>query len=125
MITFVNNCQTPTFKCCHPFWVAPPHQRYFAQYIAVEAQLDQEGVLAHDREQGFADRVVGQVRRFIVFHAWQNLGIDINQVVRQPNAGFLLNRTFKALLQPQHPTVIPVHGNGHAIANDRRRDHPG
>ncbi|MCY1428399.1 hypothetical protein D9M71_442820 [compost metagenome] len=125
VIALIDNRQAPAFEHGHPFRIAPAHQRHLAQHVAFKGQLDQKGILAHDREQGFAHRVVGQVGSFIILHAWQHFGVDIDLVVRQPDAGLLLNLAFETLLQPEQATVIPMHGNRHAVTDDRGGNQPG
>ncbi|MNE31901.1 hypothetical protein D3C80_1254910 [compost metagenome] len=115
----VDDRQVPTLHHRHPFRVVPAVQRDLAQHIAVQAQLDQERVLAHDGEQGAGLRVEGDVRGFVIVHARQRFGVDIDLVGRQPHALALLGRAFKAFLDPQCPAVVPVHGHGDAIADDR------
>ncbi|MNH10106.1 hypothetical protein D3C79_695740 [compost metagenome] len=117
----IGDCQVAILQHGDAFRVVPAVEGDLAQYIAIQAQFDQDRVLAHDCEQGAGTRVEGHVRSFIVVHARQRLGIDVDLVVRQPYAFAALGGAFEAFLDPQRAAVIPVHGHGHAIANYRRR----
>ncbi|MNY31731.1 hypothetical protein D3C86_1659050 [compost metagenome] len=100
VVTLIDNRQQTVAQHGDPFRVAPAHQRNLAQHIALQCQLDQKRFIAHHRIQGFALRIVGQVRRFIFFHARQRFGIDHHLIVRQPDTLLALRGTFKTLLQP-------------------------
>ncbi len=106
------------------FRIAPADQGHFAQHIALQGQFDEKRVLAHDGEQGFGLRVIGQVGRFVLLHAWQQFGVDHCGVIRQPDTFLALGGTFETLLQPERTAIIPMHGNGQAIGDDGNQQQP-
>ena len=82
VIAFIDHRHQAVFHHRHAFRIVPTVERHFAQHIALQAQFDQEGVLAHHRKQGFGLGVVGQVRSLILLHTGQQLGVDHRVIVR-------------------------------------------
>ena len=79
------------------------------QHFAAAAQLDQHRQLAGNGEQGAGERVVGQVRGFVVLQAGQRFALDAGAVSRQPDAGGAVGQRQVLFLQPQQGAVVPVH----------------
>ncbi|MNF92734.1 hypothetical protein D3C84_753860 [compost metagenome] len=125
MIALIDDGQLAVAHHRHALRIAPPHQRNFTQHVPLQCQLDQERVFTHHRIQGFGLWVVGQVRSLVLFHAGQRLGIDDRLVIRQPDTLLALGRAFKTLLQPKHPSVVPMHGERKAIGGSDHQQEPG
>ena len=61
VIALIDHGHQAVFHHRHAFRIVPAVERHFAQHIALQAQFDQEGVLAHHRKQGFGLGVIRQV----------------------------------------------------------------
>ncbi|MNT16756.1 hypothetical protein D3C72_1518730 [compost metagenome] len=125
MLALIDNGQSAVAQHGDALRVAPANQWHFAQHITLQVQLDQEGVLAHDRKQGLGLRVIGHVRCFVLLHARQRLGIDHRVIVRQPDTGLTLVRAFELLFHPEHAPRIPVHGKCNAVGDNGHQQEPG
>ena len=82
VFALIDNRQQAILHHRQTFRVAPAHQRDFAQHVAIEGQFHEKRVFAHHRKQCFGQRVIGQVRRFVLFHPRQHLGINHRPIVR-------------------------------------------
>ncbi len=66
VLALVDHCHQPVFQDRHAFRIFPAIERHLAEHIALQAQLDEERVFAHDGKQRFGLRVVGDVRGFVL-----------------------------------------------------------